>query len=111
MTAVGLYTPKTVRRVSQISPMVAYACTAARMWGIRFSLGLAATSFITGDPDSVQIFEVTERRVEPAGDPATFAGPVVALWPSGRKGEAVAIARSSETGRYAAYSLAVTCDR
>ena len=64
-----------------------------------------------GDPDAVQIFEVTERRVEPAGDPATFAGPVVALWPSGRKGEAVAIARSSETGRYAAYSLAITCNR
>ena len=64
-----------------------------------------------GDADAVQAFEVTERRAEPAGDPATFPGPVVALWPSGRKSEAVAVARSSETGRYAAYSLAITCDR
>ena len=62
----------------------------------------------SSEPDAVQAYEITGRR---AGDPATFAGPVVALWPSARKGEATAVARSSETGRYAAYSLAVTCDR
>lgn len=61
-----------------------------------------------GEPDAVQAYEMTGRS---AGDPATFPGPVVALWRSARKGEAVAIARSSETGRYAAYSLAIICDR
>jgi hypothetical protein len=64
-----------------------------------------------GEPDAVQVYENAERRAAPAGDPATFPGPVVALWPSARKGEAVAVARSSETGRYAAYSLAIICDR
>jgi hypothetical protein len=64
-----------------------------------------------GEPDSVQLFELTERQATPAGDPASFPGPVVALWPSARRGEAVAIARISETGRYAAYSLAILCDR
>lgn len=60
-----------------------------------------------GEPDAVQAYETTGRS---AGDPATFPGPVVALWRSPR-GEAVAIARTSETGRYAAYSLVVSCDR
>ncbi|HTM51932.1 MAG TPA: hypothetical protein VL285_24725 [Bryobacteraceae bacterium] len=64
-----------------------------------------------GETDAVQVYEVTDRRATPAGDPATFAGPVVALWPSARKGEAVAVARSLETGRYAAYSLSIDCDR
>ena len=64
-----------------------------------------------GEPDAVQVYEVTERRADAAGDPATFPGPVVALWPSGRRGEVVAIARSSETGRYAAYNLAISCNR
>jgi hypothetical protein len=61
-----------------------------------------------GEPDAVQAYEGAGRS---AGDPASFLGPVVALWRSARRGEAVAIARSSETGRYAAYSLAVNCDR
>jgi hypothetical protein len=64
-----------------------------------------------GEPDTVQVYENAERRAAPTGDPATFRGPVVALWPSARKGEAVAVAKSSETGRYAAYSLAILCDR
>jgi len=61
-----------------------------------------------GEPDAVQAYDISGRS---ASDPATFPGPVVALWRSARKGEAVAVARNAETGRYAAYSLAVTCDR
>ena len=61
-----------------------------------------------GEPDAIQAYDTTGRGI---GDPATFPGPVVALWPSARKGEVVAIARSAETGRYAAYSLAIICDR
>jgi hypothetical protein len=61
-----------------------------------------------GESDSVQAYEAPGRS---AGDPSTFPGPIVALWRSPRKGEAVAVVRTSETGRYAAYSLAVTCDR
>jgi hypothetical protein len=63
------------------------------------------------ETDAIQLYEITDRGVAPASDPAAFPGPVMALWPSGRPGEAVAVARNLETGRYAAYSLAITCDR
>ena len=61
-----------------------------------------------GEPDAVQVYDMSGRS---SADPATFSGPVVALWRSARKGEAVVVARNPETGRYAAYSLAITCDR
>jgi hypothetical protein len=64
-----------------------------------------------GESDIIQAYDVDGHGAAAAGDPATFPGPVVALWPSGRAGEVVAIALSVETGRYAAYSLAIICDR
>ena len=64
------------------------------------------------EPDAIQLYDIAGGRGAMAvSDPVTFPGPVAALWPSGRTGEAVAIARSVETGRYAAYSLAITCNR
>jgi hypothetical protein len=69
---------------------------------------LATRPSDSGESDSVQAYDAPGRS---AGEPATFPGPIVALWRSLRKGEAVAVVRTSETGRYAAYSLAVTCDR
>ena len=65
----------------------------------------------SNEPDAIQLYDVDGRGGVPVSDPAAFPGPVVALWPSGRTGEAVAIARNAETGRYAAYSLAITCNR
>jgi hypothetical protein len=62
-----------------------------------------------GDPDAVQAYEVNGGRATPMGDPAPLPGPVTALWSSGR--QAVAVARNSETGKYVAYSLAITCSR
>jgi hypothetical protein len=64
------------------------------------------------ESDTIQLYDVAAGRGGAAiSDPATFPGPVVALWPSVQTSEAVAIARSAETGRYAAYSLAITCNR
>ena len=64
------------------------------------------------EPDTIQLYDVASGQGGVAvSDPATFPGPVVALWPSDRTGETVAIARSADTGRYAAYSLAITCNR
>jgi hypothetical protein len=57
------------------------------------------------EPDAIQSYEVVDTRVAPSGDPVTFPGPVTALWPT------VVVARNTETGRYAAYSLAITCSR
>jgi hypothetical protein len=74
-------------------------------------LALASRPGEAGESDIVQAYDVDGHGAAAAGDPATFPGPVVALWPSGRAGEVVAVARSVETGRYAAYSLAITCDR
>jgi hypothetical protein len=70
---------------------------------------LASKPGEAGEPDAVQAYEMTGGRAVVAGDPVTFLGPVTALW--GRQAEAVAVARNSDTGRYAAYSLAITCGR
>ncbi len=72
---------------------------------------LAARPGETSEPDAIQAYDVAGRGGAAVSEPAMFPGPVVALWPSGRTGEAIAIARSAETGRYAAYSLAITCNR
>jgi len=72
---------------------------------------LASKAGDSGDPDEIRIYNLAGRGAEQAGEPALFAGPVTALWPSSGKGEAVAITRNPDTGRYAAYSLAIICDR
>lgn len=64
-----------------------------------------------GEPDEIRLFDVSGAAPAPAGEPTLFSGPVTALWPASRKGEATAVARNPETGRYAAYSLAITCGR
>jgi hypothetical protein len=74
-------------------------------------VALASKPGDVGDADSVQAFDVTAQGAGAISDPVTFSGPVTALWPAGRPGEAIAIARNAETARYAAYSLAITCDR
>jgi hypothetical protein len=73
---------------------------------------LATRAGEDGESDTIQLYDIASGRGGVAvSDPATFPGPVVALWPSERTGEAVAITRNAETGRYAAYSLAITCNR
>jgi hypothetical protein len=65
----------------------------------------------SSEPDAIQLYAIGARGPTPVGEPATFSGPVTALWPDNQPGEAVAVARNPETGRYAAYSLAIICDR
>ncbi len=72
---------------------------------------LASRPGDSSEPDAVQLYTIGARGPAPAGEPATFSGPVTALWPENQPGQAVAIARNPETGRYAAYSLAIICDR
>jgi len=67
---------------------------------------LASKPGDAGEADAVQAYEVIENRAARVGDPVTFSGPVTALWASGQ--QAMAVARSS-AGRYAAYSLSITC--
>jgi hypothetical protein len=62
-----------------------------------------------GEPDAIQAYEMTGAGATPAGDPALFPGPVTALWSGGK--QATVVTRIAETGRYAAYSLSISCGR
>jgi len=66
---------------------------------------LATKAGDASEPDAIQSYDLVDTRVAPSGDPVTFPGPVTALWST------VAVAKNTETGRYAAYSLAITCSR
>ncbi|MGH9723039.1 MAG: hypothetical protein ACRD8O_22745 [Bryobacteraceae bacterium] len=59
--------------------------------------------------DAVQAFRIVAGRPIAAGDAMDFQGPVTALWSSGAG--ALAVARNTSTGRYAAYALSVACGR
>jgi len=75
-------------------------------------LVLATKAGDADDPDEVQAFEIVERKAVAVGAPVEFLGPVTALdeWAEGT-GAAVAISRNLKTGRYAAFTLTVTCSR
>jgi hypothetical protein len=62
------------------------------------------------EPDQVQAFEIVEREAAAAGAPVEFLGPVTEMheWADGA---AVAISRNLKTGRYAAFTLSVSCSR
>ena len=57
--------------------------------------------------DSLAAFEIVDRKAVEVSDPAEFPGPLTALWPAA--GGAIAIARNTSTGRYAAYSVTIDC--
>lgn len=60
------------------------------------------------DRDSVQAFEIVDREPVPLSAPVEFPGPVTALWPSGPD-SAIAVARDTLSGKYAAYALIISC--
>ncbi len=61
------------------------------------------------EPDSIQAFELRDEAMVPSGDPLPFAGPVLALWPSGDLKSARVVARKLRTGMYEASIISVTC--
>jgi hypothetical protein len=78
----------------------------------RGPLVLATKASDADDPDEVQAFEIVERQAVPVGAPLEFLGPVTAMheWADGT-GSAVAISRNLKTGRYAAFTLTLSCSR
>jgi len=72
------------------------------------SLVLAAESR-SERTDEVQAYVILKQQLQPVAEPAEFPGPVTALW-SKPDGTAVAVAHDRTSGRYAAYSLRVTCE-
>ena len=75
-------------------------------------LVLATKAGDSDDPDEVQAFEIVERKAVAVGAPVEFLGPVTAMheWADGT-GSALVISRNLKTGRYAAFTLTVTCSR
>jgi hypothetical protein len=73
-------------------------------------LVLATKAGESDDPDEVQAFEIVERKAVAVGAPVEFLGPVTAMheWSDG---SALAISRNLKTGRYAAFTLTVSCSR
>jgi len=75
-------------------------------------LVLATKAGESDEPDEVQAFEIVERKAMAVGAPVEFLGPVTAMheWGDGT-GSALVISRSLKTGRYAAFTLTVSCSR
>ena len=58
--------------------------------------------------ESLRAYEIMDREPAAVGTATEFSGPLSALW-SKDDGSAVAVERNPDTGKYEAYSLAVTC--
>jgi hypothetical protein len=59
--------------------------------------------------DSVRAYEIADREPASVTQPVEFNGSITALWPETDGSNAIAVSRASETGKYAAYRLAITC--
>jgi hypothetical protein len=70
---------------------------------------LAATDNDSGD--GVRAYEISDREPVPASEFLAFNGPITALWTKDDGAGAVAVAHNSETGKYEAFSLAISCSR
>jgi hypothetical protein len=76
----------------------------------------------TGDwtkPDEIQAIDIKDRRAQTVSDPMEFPGPVTVLRTPGRRagenaaaqGQALAVDRNLQTGRYEAYLLSIACTK
>jgi hypothetical protein len=59
--------------------------------------------------DSLRAFEVPDRDPVAASSPVEFDGAIVALWPEGTGGGAIAIVKRQDTGWYEAYRISIAC--
>ncbi len=59
--------------------------------------------------DSVRAFEMPDREPVAVSPPVDFGGSITALWTDSDGTSATAIAQNSETGRYEAYRLNISC--
>jgi hypothetical protein len=96
-----------------LDPVGAIAAWGSDIAGTEASCGggsqvLATRPGDAGEPDAIQAFAIVNRAAAPLTPPVEFAGPVTALWASGAT-SALAVARDTLTGRYAAYVLTVVC--
>ncbi len=69
---------------------------------------LATRPTDSNEPDALEAFGVVNGAAVAASSPASFPGPITALWPAGPT-SALAVARDLSTGKYAAYLVTVAC--
>jgi hypothetical protein len=83
--------------------------------GVRSSCGLGwqvlATSRGDGLGDTLQAYEIADREPAAVSAPVEFGGKVTALWTDSDSASVIAVAQDSETGRYEASRLSITCSR
>ncbi len=70
-----------------------------------------ATEAGVGRSDAVQAFEASGLEPVAASKPLETSGAVTALWSESGGTSAVAVVHNSETGRYEAFRLTLTCSR
>jgi len=63
----------------------------------------------TAVSDGVQAYETVRREVTAVSSPVDFSGPVTALWTAADETTVTAVTRNLASGRYEAYSLAISC--
>lgn len=62
--------------------------------------------------DTIQSFQIVNRKSIPAAAPEDFAGPITALWTSAISSDSVtAVSHNLNTGKYEAYSLSLVCNQ
>ena len=59
--------------------------------------------------DTVEAFEIVNRKAVSVGTPVDFPGPIVSLWPGVDGASATAVVRNLEKQRYEAFTLSITC--
>ena len=73
--------------------------------------GWQALAVRSGDfgSDSLRAFEFPDRDPVPVSQAVQFDGGITAMWPEPGGSTAVAVSQNSETGKYDAFRLAITC--
>ena len=89
-------------------------------WGsniaaVRSDCGLGwqvlADSHGDGASDAVQAYAIADREPVAVSAPVKFGGSITALWADSDSASVIAVAQDSETGRYEASRLSITCGR
>jgi hypothetical protein len=70
-----------------------------------------ATGTGEGGGDSVRAFELSGRESVATSAPLDVSGSITALWTEASGAGAIGVAHNSETGRYEAFRLVLTCGR
>lgn len=61
------------------------------------------------EPDTVEAFEIVNRKPVSVGAPVEFPGPIISFWPGVGGASATAVVRNFEKQRYEAFTVSIAC--